>query len=86
MKSRCPPVTLAPPRPSWDTTAALADDRAAPGGVRAGIAPVWWTVKGLGFEIEKLRELRNRKRQRFMVALTVSAATLMAMLVRLALI
>ena len=42
-------------------------------------------MKELGFEIEKLRELRNEKRRRFMLAITVSSATLLTVLLRLAL-
>ena len=42
-------------------------------------------VTELGFEIEKLRQLRDRKRGRFMVALMACAAALLALLVRLAL-
>jgi hypothetical protein len=42
-------------------------------------------VTELGFEIEKLRQLRDRKRGRFMVALMTCAVALLALLVRLAL-
>ena len=42
-------------------------------------------MEELGFEIEKLRELRNEKRRRFMLAITVSSATLLTVLLRLAL-
>lgn len=52
--------------------------------IAAEAETVDWSAE-LAFEIEKLRELRDRKCRRFMVALAVSATTLAAMLVRIAL-
>ena len=42
-----------------------------------------WTAE-LGFEIEKLRELRNQKRSRFLLALTISFVSLAVLLARIA--
>lgn len=52
--------------------------------IAAEAGAVDWPAE-LAFEIEELRELRDHKRRRLMVALAVSAGTMAALLVRVAL-